>query len=496
MAHWDELPPPSSWYLAVATPAPGRVVRSSTLRMTVGAAILIAALNLYAPANPTFIERAMGSLLIFLVVPVTRRWLSGRGRGLPLLPIITLLYATYCGAPIFLLRSYRRAWFLSAIIPSTYVEHALLLCCLGLGAMLAGYAGARALRLVARLPKARFDWPDTRAVQLVATILAVVGLATQGALFRYIDFGEGASSVPAWAQQMFMYLTETPIVGLTMLYALDVAGYLSAPMRILMWLGVAAATEVGFATGALARGIEVMLPLLFVYCGLRRRIPWLVILAAFASFLVTQPAKIQFRILKEQQPGPYGVQEQIEDFAWMAWQTSVDTSMSYPQRIGETADRINLITMFAAVVSMTPDEVPFWRGHTYYPMLYKLIPRLIYPDKPREDVGQEFPHRYGFLQLDDNTTSINLPQIIEAYVNFGSLGVVLVMALVGGIYQVSEQWFVNESMGIGAVVGAAYIFSKWCSVESNLSIIFGAFPFQCLYLGLIGWLVRWVSHNR
>jgi len=108
---------------------------------------------------------------------------------------------------------------------------------------------------------------------------------------------------------------------------------------------------------------------------------------------------------------------------------------------------------FAEIIERTPAQIPFWGGGTLYPLLFKPIPRLLYPDKPRESSGQTFGHLYGFLSPDDETTSYNLPQLVEFYGNFGILGVLAGMFFLGVLYRVIQYIFVHPSMGLGAIVG-------------------------------------------
>ena len=80
------------------------------------------------------------------------------------------------------------------------------------------------------------------------------------------------------------------------------------------------------------------------------------------------------------------------------------------------------IDTFAAVILATPEQIPYWRGETLYPLLFKPIPRFLYPEKPEDISGGTFPHRYGFLSQANRETSFNLSPMVELYCNFGIAG--------------------------------------------------------------------------
>jgi hypothetical protein len=159
-------------------------------------------------------------------------------------------------------------------------------------------------------------------------------------------------------------------------------------------------------------------------------------------------------------------------------------------------DRLDCLSTLATTVEMTPSAVPFWHGETYKPLVVKLIPRFLYADKPDENAGQTFGHRYGLLMPTDDTTSYNLSQLVEAYVNFGTWGVLIVMFCIGLFYNLGQALFLHPSMGMGSLVGGAYVISSWLNIESNTSLILGGLPLSLLFLGCINMLVVHLERGR
>ncbi len=145
--------------------------------------------------------------------------------------------------------------------------------------------------------------------------------------------------------------------------------------------------------------------------------------------------------------------------------------------------RISHTWLFAHVVSKSPSAVPFWGGETYKPLITAMIPRAVWPGKPLEVIGGLFGKRYDLLEP-TSETSLNLPWHIETYVNFGNIGVVIGMALIGAFLAVLDK-LLNApgrrdlEMGIGLGILMPLTFQ-----DSNFSLMVGTLPqfVLCLYL--------------
>jgi hypothetical protein len=211
--------------------------------------------------------------------------------------------------------------------------------------------------------------------------------------------------------------------------------------------------------------------------------------------LLLQPTKTVFRNATAQLQGNSyeGWFGRAELFGAVSYSVLTGQAMLGTDIVTFADDRMNAITTFAKVIEDTPDYIPFWNGHTYYPLLSKLVPRLFYRDKPPDDASQAFPHRYKMLADNDLTTSFKLTQLIEAYVNFGTVGVMVVLLVIGSVYRVVQGMFVHPTMGFGAVVGMTYVFTQWFDIEANASLIFGGLVYELLYIGVLSTLIRLVE---
>ncbi len=103
---------------------------------------------------------------------------------------------------------------------------------------------------------------------------------------------------------------------------------------------------------------------------------------------------------------------------------------------GRIAERLDQSTILVAAVSHTPEIEPYARGETIWrPMLIAIVPRALWPDKPMSLGGSEFVSRFTGLRF-GRETSVGLHPLFEFYVNFGPLGAVvglLLLGIVGGV---------------------------------------------------------------
>jgi len=169
----------------------------------------------------------------------------------------------------------------------------------------------------------------------------------------------------------------------------------------------------------------------------------------------------------------------------------------YGSAIQFSLARLSCAMVFGAMLRDTPDHVPYWGGSTFYPILFKPIPRLVYPDKPVERTDLAVGHRYGFVAGEDFWSTFHLPMLIELYLNFGVIGVLLGMTLYGMIYRAAMQVFVHPGMGLGGVIATAYISSAFLvlasiasAIESNASEVLGQVFWSFIFVAVVHLVVQ------
>lgn len=153
-----------------------------------------------------------------------------------------------------------------------------------------------------------------------------------------------------------------------------------------------------------------------------------------------------------------------------------------------TAERSANLDLLANVVRRTPSEVPFWNGQTYLSLAGSFVPRFMWPDKPTKELGQAFGHRYRFIYWTNTSTAINLPVLVEFFINFSTLGVIIGMGLVGVIYRILDVAVNRPGQNPLVSMMGAVLLLPLLMIESDFSLVFGGLPLNAIALGLI-WFV-------
>jgi hypothetical protein len=155
------------------------------------------------------------------------------------------------------------------------------------------------------------------------------------------------------------------------------------------------------------------------------------------------------------------------------------------------AKRIATLPMLSHVYRLMPDRIPYLGGRSYAPLATSFVPRAVWPGKPRETFGGEFGRTFGFL-VNDTNTSVNVPWIVELFVNFGGAGILAGMTVFGLLLAVLDRLFNDRSAPIlDAVIGLTVIF-PFAYPESNFSLKTGSMLPLAVFLFVYFRLGTWV----
>jgi len=105
------------------------------------------------------------------------------------------------------------------------------------------------------------------------------------------------------------------------------------------------------------------------------------------------------------------------------------------EKVSSAAQRASLIHLMVQIQTMTPSQVPYLEGATYTFIPSLLIPRVLSPEKAWAHTGNMILSlQYGILSGEAVwKTSVGFDPVMEAYANFGFLGV-LVLAVIFGFF--------------------------------------------------------------
>jgi hypothetical protein len=473
--------PGDRWYALVSEPKPGCASLGKAVKMAASFAIVITALNLWAPGTPTVLDRVFASAIIASLALPLWLWTSGVDRTIPFMPFLTLVFVYYFALPVFLLRKFAIGLFKSPI-PEHYITLALGYSLVGLYCLFAGYYGPAKWLFAPILPRFNLQWRDLRVVKPVALILGFGGL--------FISSSHVVDLLPDSLAQAGVFAADLSMIGISILVALHLAGRLNWMTAAFTWgFLVPARIAIGVGTGSAASGLIVGIAVAMMFASISRSIPWKMMALGTLALFILRPAEAPYRV--ETWGGRMADASMIEKaslYLDIVYRITIGGAVP-PQALMEFASmRLAQFTVFGEVIEDTPSMVPFWEGESYYPILFKPIPRFIMPEKPRE-LSADFGHRYGLSSVEDYLTSINLPQIVELYGNFGLTGVIVGMFIFGLIYRLLIEMFVHPGMGLGALVGAVYVSAKLLDIGSAASMSFGGIPGSMLFLALIHMLM-------
>jgi hypothetical protein len=442
-------------------------------------ALIICVLNYMAPEHSTQTERIYGSLMLALIAVPFWLWRIGIDPNPPFIVLISLLYFYTYGLGVFLLRSFAGNPY-QPDVSARWIETALRLALAGMILMLAGYYAFPWIPLRSALPRFRMRWSDARAVRLAALVMAVFGLVLS--VGRIPGMPKSLAQVAGYAQDSFT-------VGICILIGLWWLGRLSGLSAWLLFLVlVPLRLGMGLVGGATGGSIVIAMTLVLMYCALSHRIPWILVFAGTAALFIIRPLELPYRSATWSPQGELYNASDLRKTEYMynlMYRTIIGGEVPPDALIQAAGARLSVFPMLADVMSLTPSIVPYWAGETYYPLLFKFIPRMIWPDKPEEVTGRTFGQRYGYTNLTNPGTSINFAQLVEEYANFGVGGVVIGMFLIGMIYRGLLSMFVHPEMGLGALVAGVFIVSSLFDLETGTTMVFGGIPWTLVYLYIV-----------
>jgi hypothetical protein len=158
--------------------------------------------------------------------------------------------------------------------------------------------------------------------------------------------------------------------------------------------------------------------------------------------------------------------------------------------------RADFIHQVAYIHSMTPSVIPYQFGRTYSFFAVAIIPRIIWPNKPVAGNANEFyAVTYGVTTEEGAKRSTFGVSILgEAFINFGWIGIVLIMLMQGVAIGAIQHSFGGAASGAGGqAVFLAFFVYFLNGIGSSAEIMFGGI-LQNLVCGYL--LLLWARERR
>lgn len=438
--------------------------------------LVIIGLNVFAPGEPTILQRLLASLILLLGFIPTFLYIKKNELGIPFLPLFGVIYSIYYAIPIFTLEEYSIHF---TALPEASLEKALLLSAVGLFMLLLSFYKLPGKSIGRHLPRISIYWNPPKA-KFWGIILCVLGL-----VINYLNL---IMPVPLQFASVIGFLAQFSIIGIGILLILQFQGRLNRSGKVLLWgIFLPLIVSIRLGTGAVAQTLFIIIFLSLTYWHFRRKIPWKIAVGGALLFIALLSVRGEFRELTWE--GAYAGKSPIEKSMLFA-ELAFTERESHPEGLDLALTRTAHILSFAYVVDLSPESVPYWMGKTYLTLLWTPIPRVIFPWKPTKTLGQEFGHRYNLLHPSDYTTSYNFCQLIEMYANFGIIGVIIGMFLVGIIYRSLYEMLCHPKAGEGGLLIGLVIFMGLANMESDFSLVFGSLIYNIILLAIINRLMK------
>lgn len=444
----------------------------------------IGVLNLFALSKGAVTQQALATVLLALSVYPMWRFLKQGETGIPFVPLIAVIYGVYYGLPVFLpFEEYSTYHGYEYSEESRIKAQALVV--LGLFLLLVVFYFWPMRLWHKLLPNMSMEWSDVNARHL-AFISGILGLAA-AFISRIIEIPEMLGALVSFCQQL-------SLVAIAIYFLLQLRKHLPVMTKLFLWVCLVPIQILfDLGSGAVFPIVRLGILLFMLYLLIKQKIPWRWVALGVPIVILLLATKGEFRQLTWGQESMQ-VSNPIEKGVLFlqvsgSFISSADSDQLYSALEG-VARRFDLLSVFSYIVNETPDRVPYWGGASYLTLPWKAIPRILYPYKPADTQGQVFGHKYTILHPDDLTTSMNFPQLIEMYANFGIAGVMFGMFLLGLLYQVLYRTLNHAKAGSWGLVSAAVIFSSLTNIEGNFTLVYGGIIYWIVLLYLLGMLVR------
>jgi hypothetical protein len=381
----------------------------------------------------------------------------------PFLPVVGLLYLMYYARPL-AFGSYNQHWRIR-VDPTSDYNYPAQLALEGWLMLLFGWYVARP-----RIRRAASHSYNVKRIRTLALILAWFGPIGR--------IAQSLPNLPIVVAGPVQFLSTLAYFGLGLLMMIVASNRRDLVAKITLIITTVSLVALQVASGFISQFLVTAAVLIFSYWAVKGRLNPILI---FVGVVITSLTFL--------------VKSTLVDYRKVAWTATAGMSNEAKlslmtrltsQRIDKegwtgaissgsksSAVRSANMDLLAEVVRRTPQPVPYWGGQTYVSLIGLAVPRFLWPDKPTKELGQAFGHRYSLLDPQDTHTSFNLPFLIEFYANFGEMGIIVGMLIVGLIYGVLARRVNRHGQDAVITMTGIVLLLPLLNIESDFSLNFG-----------------------
>lgn len=248
------------------------------------------------------------------------------------------------------------------------------------------------------------------------------------------------------------------------------------------------------------------------YRGLRftRKQAWISILFVLVMLLALMPFNAVYRdvLLMYSRPGHDSLQdniammkEAIAILQRMDLDTIIESSIAY------TSQRLSSVSIIAIILNYQNIFGELALGETYFRVLYILIPRFIWLEKPPISIGREAAVKLGLgdsagivLGVEMSNTSVGLTFIGEAIYNFSVYLAPVFLYFMGMFYRwlyeaIGGNSLKKDALSVG-LSGFLWYTLIFTAHESNFAAVFGGAIKFVIFLALLKLLLKFGKNQK
>jgi hypothetical protein len=440
-----------------------------------------------------------GVLLSLCLYPAAVYWVN-KDDNLPVFPILCLAYGLQFALPVVT----RDATVMLSGGQLTNIDDedivaCLLLSILGVLSLIAGYYGLRSMKIEERIPVLVLPLDPRKAI--VYSVIMGIGMPLI-ASFDFVSSGQNAIEFSA----IIRVILNQILVAIAVLSGLVFSFGGNIRTKIVLFGILFLAVVRGMATGFLEHAVTPFAVLLMMRWQYTKKIPLVIIGISLLLIVFLSPVKQDYRTaLRMTTDGEGSLGETAIEKMWYwftsandYWADALTGQQSFKDSAETAASRLDLIHQFAHVYSMTPSIVPYQYGATYSYFLVALIPRVIWPDKPEAGSANYFYAVSYNITTEDGArrSTFGMSLLTESFINFGWIGVIIIMALQGAFLYSVQVIFSGAKSGLGgqAVFVAFFVFFL-NGIGSSAEIMFGNLIQSLLLSVAFLWVARSTASN-
>lgn len=407
-------------------------------------------------------------------------WVKYGAFGIPVLPVVAVLYYLYYALPL-LIGDTLRIYKTSELVWATLSVGAFLMAAslaawpfLGAPRRKAGPAAANRGSRYARSIK----WRSFSNILLADDLyrLIFVGLAA-GVLFNAAAAAGKLSALGTFVGAVRACVFPLTYVACYLTGYARGAGLLTGQRWLFACGGFLALTAFAMSNLFLLGGAMNAAAIMLGYVLATKRLPWFGIAMAFAVLSILNAGKYAVRETYWAYNSQSVQNASLAQLPGMLtdWVVEGISNIGSPSTMKNPSllERTSLLHMVLAVQEATPKIIPYLEGETYTMLPEMLVPRFVDPEKiESQAVLNLLSVRYGRESVEDTAkTTIGWGMVAEAYANFGNLGVVTAGVVFGVLCGFLMRLSATAGPTSVAMLIAIASTLTLCNVESDFSYI-------------------------